>query len=68
MQTSYHTKDNQAYQKVMVEINSSKEEIFAHLATTKAFRSGFRNSLLKVQNAWCLTLEMMNMQKWMYSL
>ncbi|NMA80414.1 MAG: hypothetical protein GX966_00510 [Jeotgalicoccus halophilus] len=41
MQTSYHTKDNQAYQKVMVEINSSKEEIFAHLATTKGIQEWF---------------------------
>lgn len=41
MQVSYHTKDNNAYQKVMIEINSSPEHIFAYLGTTKGIKQWF---------------------------
>lgn len=41
MQVSYHTKDTNAYQKVMIEIDSSPEHIFTYLGTTKGIKQWF---------------------------
>src|SRR5690625_2674192 len=41
MQVSYHTKDNNAYQKVMIEINSSPEHIFTYIGTTTGIKQWF---------------------------
>ncbi|NMA65211.1 MAG: hypothetical protein GX957_03080 [Clostridiaceae bacterium] len=41
MQTSFHVKDDYAYQKVMIEISSTPEEIFPYLATTKGVQQWF---------------------------
>ena len=41
MQTSYHMKDNNIYQKVITRIDSSPENIFAYLGTTKGIQQWF---------------------------
>ena len=41
MQTSYHTKDNHVYQKVMIRIDKTPENIFPSLGTTKGIQKWF---------------------------
>ncbi len=41
MQTSYHMKDNNIYQKVIARIDSSPEHVFAYLGTTKGIQQWF---------------------------
>lgn len=41
MQVSYHSKDDNAYQKVMIEIDSSPEHIFNYLGTTDGIKQWF---------------------------
>lgn len=41
MQTSYHTKDNHVYQKVITRIDSTPEDIFPYLGTTKGIQQWF---------------------------
>lgn len=41
MQTSYHMKDNYVYQKVMTRIDSTPENIFPYVGTTKGIQEWF---------------------------